>query len=102
MEVFKNGAWGTVCADHWDIVEANVVCRQLNLGLAMEKFKGRYFGTNPNGHKMSGVHCKYNDVTLHDCVHDGWDNVECSSPDRVAGVMCVKGIYNIIWIVRAV
>ena len=29
VEVCLNGQWGTVCADHWDINDSKVVCKQI-------------------------------------------------------------------------
>lgn len=44
VEVFHDGKWGTVCDDNWDLSEAQVVCRQLNLPSAKAVIIGKDFG----------------------------------------------------------
>lgn len=29
VELLYNGEWGSICDDHWSLVEADIVCREL-------------------------------------------------------------------------
>ena len=54
VEVLYNGQWGTICDDYLGMLDAEVVCRQLNLGppLAFTK-KAVPFGKG-TGEKWAG------------------------------------------------
>lgn len=52
VEIFHNGAWGSICDDEWDMKDATVVCKQLGFGGVEKITHGSHFG--PAAGKNSG------------------------------------------------
>ena len=87
VEVDVYGQWGTVCSRHWDMNEANVVCRQLGFTGAASVTYGAEFGRGPGPIWMSNVNCGGGESSLLNCHHDGWGNNHCGHLED-AGVAC--------------
>ncbi|XP_068144601.1 lysyl oxidase homolog 2B [Drosophila tropicalis] len=93
VEVRLNGnRWGSICADGWSLLEANVVCRQLGLGYAREAFQTDFFGgANVSRPILSGSECYGNETELADCLHHDHLKgiVSChGNRQHVAAVIC--------------
>lgn len=87
MEVLYNGSWGTVCDDDWDMVDANVVCQQLDCGVAVAMGSSSYFGQGSGLIHLDNVDCKGNETELGQCHSLGWNVHNCYHYEDV-GVTC--------------
>lgn len=87
VEVFYQGAWGTVCGDGWGLREAQVVCRQLRCGPAVSAPLGAHFGPGFGKILLDNVHCSGEESHLALCAHDTWFTHSCGHEDD-AGAVC--------------
>ena len=97
VEVYHNGAWGTVCDDSWDINDASVVCRQLGYSRATSALGEAYFGEGSGPILYDEVACTGTETSLTDCDHDGVGLHDCAHYED-AGVVCsvTEGRLNIV------
>ncbi|XP_034619866.1 scavenger receptor cysteine-rich type 1 protein M130-like [Trachemys scripta elegans] len=87
VEIRHGDTWGSLCASHWDLQDANVLCHQLNCGYAESIRGGSHFGEG-NGTVWSDTfHCEGTESCLWDCSSMALGNPACS-PRDTAGVIC--------------
>ena len=95
IQVFRDKNWGRVCANHWDLRDAEVACREMGYTLgAIEAFvELRYSGSYT--FLRDGLHCAGHETSLADCRQDPVS----STCTHDAGVVCqnlrlVGGIHH--------
>lgn len=87
VEIFNDGEWGTVCDDHWDINDANVVCKMLNYSRALRAPGKAFFGRGNGKIWLGSVNCRGNEISLLQCGQPGW-NVDSCDHHEDASVIC--------------
>ena len=87
VEVYYNGAWGTVCDDGWDVNDARVVCRQLGFPNAVDAYLSAHYGQGTGQIWLDDVNCLGNELSLFSCRHGGVASHNCGHGED-ASVQC--------------
>ena len=89
VELYHDNEWGTVCDNDWDLYDAEVVCRQLGYGRAIQAVSEAYFGAGQECQPifLDDVHCSGTEEKLVDCKNPSANIYGCSHFED-AGVFC--------------
>ena len=94
VRVACNTAWGTVCDDQWDTLDAQVVCRQLGyLADGAIAYTNAYFGRGTGSILLDNLECNGTEANLLQCTHNGL-GVENCGHNADAGVFCNFSEYH--------
>nr|XP_060615990.1 deleted in malignant brain tumors 1 protein-like [Anolis sagrei ordinatus] len=87
VEVFHNDTWGTICGAGWDLLDAQVVCRQLDCGSASKALDGAHYGQGSGPIWLESINCTGGEASLEECQKGGWGEHSCSH-SQDASVEC--------------
>eukprot|EP00062_Callorhinchus_milii_P026297 gi/632988245/ref/XP_007883001.1/ PREDICTED: deleted in malignant brain tumors 1 protein-like [Callorhinchus milii] len=89
VEIFYNGTWGTVCDDSWGSLEADVVCKQLGCGPAVNASAASPCGPASGPVWLDEVRCSGKESALWECPSSPWGQHDCDHKEDVS-IVCTE------------
>ena len=90
VELQVQGSWAPLCATHWDIADATVLCHQLNCGNAVAAPGGGHFGDGDAAIWPDAFHCEGTEPYLWNCPVSTLGAPACA-PGNTASAVCSGG-----------
>lgn len=90
VEIFHDGAWGTICDDDFDRYDAEVICRMLGMisnDSYIEAYQNAKFGQGSGSILLDDLGCYGYETSVADCRSGGWYQENCGHSED-AGVSC--------------
>ncbi|XP_042202348.1 deleted in malignant brain tumors 1 protein-like [Callorhinchus milii] len=87
VEIYYNETWGTVCDDSWGSLEADVVCKQLGCGSAVDAISAAPCGSASGQVWLDEVRCSGKESALWECASSPWGQHDCGHKEDVS-IVC--------------
>ncbi|XP_070584602.1 uncharacterized protein [Erythrolamprus reginae] len=87
VEVLYKDQWGTVCDDGWDLMDAAVVCRELDCGAPLFSPGNARYGPGSGPIWLDDVNCTGREFTIQHCHSKPWGKHNCNHHED-ASVIC--------------
>ncbi|XP_078390386.1 scavenger receptor cysteine-rich domain-containing protein DMBT1-like [Cetorhinus maximus] len=89
VELYYNATWGAVCDDSWDMLDAEVACKQMDCGPVKSASHSARFGVAPGGFWLDDVDCTGTESNLFQCRAPSLGQHNCG-PGEAASVICTE------------
>ena len=87
IEILYAGVWGAICNDQFNLVAANVVCRQLGYPGAVCIAA---YGSDSPQIWLDDVRCIGNETSIVQCSHNDFNIYNCKFDADQVGVKCIS------------
>lgn len=76
---YQNHEWTRICHDRWDILDAEVTCKQLGYPGAYTSMDASEFGLGASINRLTDVECTGSEIHVTSCRNSGWSSTNCPS-----------------------